>query len=95
MKAARQDDPRQQIILTQLSLFVQPIAQQFAGFKEGNLLVFDFDGFASARVAAHAGITGLDREGTKAAQFDPITLGERVDDFFEHSVDDTFNVALR
>ena len=74
---------------------VQTIAQQFAGFEEGDLLVIDLNSLAGAGVAANAGIARFHREGTKAAQFNPITLCKGVDDFFEDSVDDTLDMALR
>ena len=50
--------------------------QFFAGFEAHGFARRDVDLFASARIAADAGLARLDTENAEAAEFDALTLAE-------------------
>src|SRR5438552_19059816 len=73
---------------------IEPLAHFLAGLEERHRLLRDRDVRASARVAAGAGRTVLDREGTEAAQLDAIAARQGARDFVQDGVDDVLDVAL-
>mmetsp|Transcript_18127 Transcript_18127/g.28118 ORF Transcript_18127/g.28118 Transcript_18127/m.28118 type:complete len:319 (+) Transcript_18127:4325-5281(+) len=73
---------------------VQSIPKQLTGLKERYVLFFDFDCFTGAGVASSAGITLLHREGTKAAQLDPVAPRHGIGDLVENRVHDPLHIAL-
>src|SRR5262249_35076221 len=73
---------------------VQPLAHFLAGLEERHVFLIDGDMGAGARITAWARRTGLDREGTEAAQLNPVPAGQGRDDLAEDGVDDVLDISL-
>jgi hypothetical protein len=59
----------------------------FAGFEADGFSGWDADFFAGARIAADAGLAGLDAEDTKAAELDALAAAESLFQGFENGFD--------
>src|SRR5690606_6542179 len=76
------------------SAAVQALAQLLAGLEEGNVLLRHADGRPGARVAPHARLSPLHREGAETAQLDPVPPGQGFADFVEDGRDDALHVTV-
>src|SRR5690606_13533003 len=68
--------------------------QLLAGLEEGNVLLRHADGRPGARVAPHARLSPLHREGAETAQLDPVPPGQGFADFVEDGRDDALHVTV-
>src|SRR5579863_6680489 len=67
--------------------------QFFFGLEADGFAWRDVDLFAGARIAANAGLAGLDAEDAEAAQFDTLAAAERVLERFEYRLDRLFRLG--
>jgi len=93
-RAERQSLPIKRPRRARLFVGVQTLAQFFATFEEGDMLGLDRHGIAGARVAATACGARANREGPKAAQFNPTATFKGLDHLVEDHANDAFNVLL-
>lgn len=73
---------------------VQTIAELFTGFKERHKFLGNRDRCAGARITALTRGAVLDCKSPKAAQLNPITARQRIDDFVEDDVDDPLDIPV-
>jgi hypothetical protein len=78
---------------TPSSRTAQSLAQLLPGLKDGKDLARNLDDRAGARVVADARVAMLDREGTEAAQLDPVPPGQGGCDLFEDGGDDPLHIV--
>jgi hypothetical protein len=73
---------------------IQPIAYPLTRLKTGKAFFGDGNTGTTERIASNPRLSARHGKNAKAAQFDPITAGQRRGDFGEHRIDNRFDVSL-